>query len=125
MFSAHFICTNPKQTQCPFPYNQCLFSFSCLLAPFHRKHQALETYMGTTQPIATYHVATLHHVKSRTATSFILRHHCDVLHLFQLLILLGHLRALKKMAAWPFQVEGFLEGSKDSYNKMEEAATTG
>lgn len=74
--------------------------------------------MGTTRPTATYHVATLH-VKSRAAASFILRHHCGVLHLLQLLIPSGHLRALLKMAAWPFQMEGFLEGSKDGYNKTE------
>lgn len=77
--------------------------------------------MGTTQPTATYHVATLHHVKSRATASFILRHHCGVLH-FQSLIPSVHLRALLKMAAWPFQVEGFLEGSKDSYNKTVAAA---
>lgn len=49
MFSTHFIATNPKQTQCPFPYNSCLFFLSCLFILFNRKHKVLGTQLAMTQ----------------------------------------------------------------------------
>lgn len=44
--STHFISTNPKQTQCPFLYNSCLFSFRCLFVLLYRKLKNLRHTTG-------------------------------------------------------------------------------
>lgn len=49
MFSTHFLSTNPKQTQCPFPYDSRLFFFRCLFVLFSRKRTVSGTQLGMTQ----------------------------------------------------------------------------